>query len=97
MARVTSKLQVTIPKAVADRHAIRPGQEIEFREEAGGTLRVVVERARERERSPSPEERLALFDSATKRIRRITKEIARDERASRGWTREELYDRDLNR
>jgi len=30
VARVTSKLQVTIPKAVADRYAIEPGAEIVF-------------------------------------------------------------------
>lgn len=27
MARVTSKLQLTLPKAVADKHGIRPGDE----------------------------------------------------------------------
>ena len=30
MSRVTSKLQVTIPKAVADRYGIAPGVEIAF-------------------------------------------------------------------
>ena len=30
MAKVTSKLQVTIPKAIADRHGLRPGDEIEW-------------------------------------------------------------------
>ena len=30
MAKVTSKLQVTVPKAIADRFGIRPGDEIEF-------------------------------------------------------------------
>jgi AbrB family looped-hinge helix DNA binding protein len=40
MARVTSKLQVTIPKAVADRYGIQPGAEIEF-EPADDVIRVV--------------------------------------------------------
>ena len=43
MARVTSKLQVTIPKAVADRYAIEPGAEIEF-EPAGDVIRVIPRR-----------------------------------------------------
>jgi AbrB family looped-hinge helix DNA binding protein len=28
MAKVTSKLQLTLPKAIADRHGIRPGDEV---------------------------------------------------------------------
>ncbi|MBI4491507.1 MAG: AbrB/MazE/SpoVT family DNA-binding domain-containing protein [Chloroflexi bacterium] len=35
-ARVTSKGQVTIPKAVRDRLGIRPGDEIEFVEDEAG-------------------------------------------------------------
>ena len=31
MAKVTSKLQVTIPKAIAEQYGIKPGDEIEFR------------------------------------------------------------------
>lgn len=30
MSRVTSKLQVTVPKAIADRFAIHPGDEIDW-------------------------------------------------------------------
>ena len=40
MAKVTSKLQVTVPKAVADRYGIKPGDEIRF-EDAGEVIRVV--------------------------------------------------------
>ncbi len=35
-ARITSKGQVTIPKAVRDRLGLRPGEEIDFVEEHGG-------------------------------------------------------------
>ena len=30
MAKVTSKLQVTVPRAIADRYGIRPGDDIEW-------------------------------------------------------------------
>ena len=40
MAKVTSKLQVTVPKVLADRYDIRPGDEIRF-EEAGDVIRII--------------------------------------------------------
>ncbi len=40
MSRVTSKLQVTVPKAIADQYGIYPGAEIEW-VAAGETIRVV--------------------------------------------------------
>ncbi|MEM9554548.1 MAG: AbrB/MazE/SpoVT family DNA-binding domain-containing protein [Acidobacteriota bacterium] len=40
MAKVTSKLQVTIPKAIADRYGIAPGEEIDF-QPAGPWIRLV--------------------------------------------------------
>ena len=40
MAKVTSKLQVTVPKALANQYGIRPGVEIEW-EPAGDTIRVM--------------------------------------------------------
>jgi AbrB family looped-hinge helix DNA binding protein len=93
MAKVTSKLQVTVPKAVADRFGIRPGDEIEFIIE-GDTLRIL--RAGER-RPLSVAERLKLFDESTARQRRRNTAWRRlhgvAEAADRGWTREELYGR----
>ena len=41
MAKVTSKLQVTVPKAIADRFGIRPGDDIEWRAE-GNAIRVLL-------------------------------------------------------
>ncbi len=95
MSRVTSKLQVTIPKAIADQYGIEPGSEIEFLA-AGEAIRVVppgVQRAhRDRKR------RRELFDAATAREReRRRNEPQQPEPADRGWTREELYDRDRPR
>jgi AbrB family looped-hinge helix DNA binding protein len=40
MTKVTSKYQVTVPKAIADRYSIRPGDEIEWIA-AGDAIRVV--------------------------------------------------------
>ncbi len=91
MTKVTSKLQVTIPKALAREYGIEPGDEIEFRP-AGPEIRVIPPRA-ERKR-PSVAERLRLFDQATARLDERAKELAAYEPGGdRGWTREELYRR----
>jgi AbrB family looped-hinge helix DNA binding protein len=92
MAKVTSKLQVTVPKAIADRFGIRPGDEIEFMP-GEDSLRILL--------SPEVqqydiEDRLRLFDQATERQREREKKRNRgvaDSATDRGWTREELYDR----
>lgn len=91
MAKVTSKLQVTVPKSLAVRYGIRPGDEIRF-EEAGEVIRLVPPNGPAAE-SLDVEERLRLFDAATERQR--AREAKRRWRQvdSRGWTREELYDR----
>jgi AbrB family looped-hinge helix DNA binding protein len=86
MARVTSKLQVTIPKAVADRYRIEPGAEILF-EPAGDTIRVVPHR-----RPPADlGERVRLFERALARQRQREKGQVFTEVQDRGWSREELY------
>jgi bifunctional DNA-binding transcriptional regulator/antitoxin component of YhaV-PrlF toxin-antitoxin module len=92
MARVTSKLQVTVPKALAVRYHIEPGDEIEW-QAAGDAIRVVPAGRGPRRDVAT---RLELFDRATARQR----ERARGERApaeGRGWMREELYDRGRSR
>lgn len=92
MSKVTSKLQVTIPKAIAERHGLSPGDEIRF-VSAGESIRI------ERSRVSKPlsvSERLRLFDAATRRLRRRKWEGKTP--ADRGWTRAELYeDRGLPR
>ena len=95
MAKITSKLQVTIPKRVADEYGLAPGDEIEF-VLAAGALRVI--RARQPSREQSVGERLALFEAATARQRvRQRGKGRRAAEGSRGWTRESLYDRDRAR
>ena len=92
MAKVTSKLQVTVPKALAVRYGIQPGDEIRF-EEAGEVIRVVPESALAQVELADTETRLRLFDSATERQRRRTAPAVPTDAASRGWTRDELYER----
>jgi AbrB family looped-hinge helix DNA binding protein len=96
MSKVTSKLQVTLPKALAERYGIRPGDEITFRE-SGDAIRVEVAGGVSTPRL-SLEERLALFDDSTRRQRkRGARRQGRRPPKDRGWTREELYTRGLPR
>jgi bifunctional DNA-binding transcriptional regulator/antitoxin component of YhaV-PrlF toxin-antitoxin module len=89
MAKVTSKLQVTLPRAIATRHGIRPGDEIDW-VDAGEAIRIV----------PSPglqtppadtEERLKIFDRATQRTRARAKKQKLEPAVDRGWKREDAY------
>ena len=91
MSKVTTKLQVTVPKALANRYRIRPGDDIRF-EAAGEIIRVVPSKAVAPAARLDVEARLRLFDAATVRLR--AREAARPARctSSRGWTREELYE-----
>lgn len=94
MAKVTSKLQITIPKKIAERYGIKPGDTIEFVSQAGG-IRLVPAGPWSVPRL-SPEERVRLFDESTTyaadRARQLGVEPAADE-SVRDWTREELYTR----
>ena len=88
---MTSKYQVSIPKALADRLGVRPGDDVEW-EVAGDEFRVRPARA---EKPLSVEERLKMFDETTKRVAAYQKR--RRLKGSRDWTREDLYyDRGLN-
>jgi bifunctional DNA-binding transcriptional regulator/antitoxin component of YhaV-PrlF toxin-antitoxin module len=91
VARVTSKLQVTIPKVVAARYAIAPGTEVDWLP-AGDAIRVVPRT--EQHRTSGSARRLQIFDRATERQRRRdgTRSVRKRPR-TRGWTREELYQR----
>ena len=96
MAKVTSKLQVTVPKALAERYGIRPGDDILF-EESGEVIRVVPANAAAPTEELDIEARLRLFDAAT--ARQQIREAARQARraSTRGWTREELYEHGRSR
>jgi AbrB family looped-hinge helix DNA binding protein len=107
MAKVTSKLQVTVPKAIADRYRIRPGDELEWIP-AGDTIRVVPSASLQGKHHPrTVEERLKLFDQATTRQRfregnpEKTEEPPerpwKPHEIERGWRREDLYTRGRSR
>lgn len=93
MAKVTSKLQVTLPKALAEQYAIKPGDEIEF-SAAGEVIRIVPPSAR---RSGDIAACLRSFDAATARLATRPRETHAADAADRGWTREDLYDRGRSR
>ena len=95
MAKVTSKLQVTLPKGLADQYGVRPGDEIEF-VAAGDVIRVLP--PGQRRPHSSRETRLKLFDQATVRQRRRQALAPRIRRPRvRGWSREDLYSRGSSR
>jgi AbrB family looped-hinge helix DNA binding protein len=109
MSKVTSKLQVTVPKVIADEYGIRPGDQLEW-VAAGDAIRVVpAGRNGTEENILSVEERLRLFDQATERQRQrqargtkrkteLTKEPPwKPHEVERGWRREDLYTRGLPR
>jgi len=92
MAKVTSKRQITIPKAIADRYQIREGDHLAFIA-AGEAIRLLPAGSRTEERPLA--DRLALFDAATKRqlSRQRRSASRRSKPKDRGWTREELHTR----
>jgi bifunctional DNA-binding transcriptional regulator/antitoxin component of YhaV-PrlF toxin-antitoxin module len=92
MAKVTSKLQVTIPKVIAERYGIAPGQDVQWLQ-AGDAIRVVPQGGPHR--TLDTRRRLELYDRATARQleRNPVRGVDRGGDGSRGWTREELYER----
>ena len=91
MSKVTSKLQVTVPKAIAERYGIGPGDRIDWIE-AGSAIRVRPARPGE-PAAASAAERVRRFDQATRRVGRPAPEGAAGATRRRGGTREELYGR----
>jgi bifunctional DNA-binding transcriptional regulator/antitoxin component of YhaV-PrlF toxin-antitoxin module len=107
MSKITSKLQLTVPKAIADQYQIRPGDNVEW-VAAGDTIRVIHSKAtRQTQEGPTVEERLALFDKATERQREREANPDRGEipaeraiephKIERGWAREDLHTRGRSR
>ncbi len=99
---MTSKLQLTVPKKIADQYGIRPGDELEWIP-AGESIRVeLVRRKAKAGHELTMEEKLALFDANTKWLDELQADQLKEAKAkgmritrqTRGWTREELYDDD---
>ncbi len=93
MAKVTSKLQVTVPKVIAQRYGIRPGDDIDW-VAAGDAIRVIP--AGRQAASEDLEAKLRLFDQATERLKRRPPTRTKRVR-DRGWKREDLYGRGRSR
>lgn len=97
MAKVTSKLQVTIPKALATQFGITQGDEVAF-VAAGDSIRLIPDAARIE--APDVHARLRIFDQATRRQAQRGRRRPRKRGAApadRGWTRASLYDRGRTR
>jgi bifunctional DNA-binding transcriptional regulator/antitoxin component of YhaV-PrlF toxin-antitoxin module len=90
MSKVTSKLQVSVPKSLADRYGIQPGDDVQW-EAAGEIIRMIPPRRAVPQRTR--DERLEIFDQATRRQaqRQTRREVSTS--SERGWSRDELYDR----
>jgi len=73
---------VTLPEAIVERFGIRPGDEIEF-QAAGDAIRIEPAGSRQ---PLLAQERLRLFDEATRRIRR--RRWKGKPPKDRGWTGE---------
>lgn len=102
MSKVTSKLQLTVPKAIADQYSIRPGDELQWTP-AGESIRIELGRGQSSaEQRLTVDEKLELFDQGSERLEKIQREPLKRSRResrskSRGWTREDLYNRGLPR
>lgn len=92
MARITSKLQLTLPKRLAEQHGLAPGDEVRF-ESVAGVIRMVP--AGKPPDVLGMDERLRLFDEASRRISLRSRGLPEMTAPSsgRGWTRDELYER----
>jgi AbrB family looped-hinge helix DNA binding protein len=95
MSKITSKLQVTIPKAIADQYSLHPGDEIEW-QAAGDAIRLVPAVPAGGKKPLSIEERIKWFrETETWIKKRRVKPLP--EGADRGWKREDLYTRGRTR
>jgi AbrB family looped-hinge helix DNA binding protein len=93
MSKITSKLQVTLPKRIAEQFGIKPGDEVEF-VPAGDVIHVVPP-GRRLTPQLGLEERLRLFESSKKWQQDYEKQLplADTPAKRRDWKREDLYTR----
>jgi len=98
MAKVTSKLQVTIPRRLAREYGIKPGDDLEW-QPAGDSIRVSLAEQTDDAEPAATELRLRMFEASVQR----QKKRERSQRGQpppsrdRGWKREDLYDRGRTR
>lgn len=94
MAKITSKYQVTVPRTIAKKYNLHPGDKIEW-VAAGEAIRVVP--PGKQETREDRESQIRLFDQATERHRRRAPALKAQRPQDRGWRREDLYRRGLSR
>jgi bifunctional DNA-binding transcriptional regulator/antitoxin component of YhaV-PrlF toxin-antitoxin module len=94
MTRVTGKFQITLPKKLVDAYGINIGDEVQL--VASGEVIAIVLAGAGKPRL-SLEERLRLFDEATRRHSARERLPTSSTSEDRGWTRDELYDRGRTR
>ena len=94
MAKVTSKYQVTVPRAIAERYEIHPGDHLDW--VAAGDVIQVVPRGKQVV-ADDRQFRLRLFDEATERQRKRASAGKLLEPSRKGWTRDDLHRRGRSR
>jgi AbrB family looped-hinge helix DNA binding protein len=92
VSKITSKLQVTIPKSIADQFGIAPGDEIDFQLRAD---RIVIIPRRTVRAAPTMtiDEKLAILAESWQRQLELNRQYKRSGKKppkDRGWTREDL-------
>jgi AbrB family looped-hinge helix DNA binding protein len=93
VSKITSKYQVTVPKVIAEKYGLRPGDEIAWIA-SGEVIRVIP--PTQQVLAEDRDSRLRLFDQATERNRRAEKRKGAPPR-ERGWARQDLYARGRSR
>ncbi len=94
MTRITGKFQITLPKRLVDAFGLKVGDEVAL---VGAGDRIAIIPPQAVRPLLEPEERVRLFDEATKRQRARERTRRLGPAKSRGWTRDELYSRDRPR
>ena len=90
MGKLTSKYQLTLPKAVAHEVGLKPGDELDC-EPAGDIIRIRP-KARIKSHGHPIIDQLLLFDLATERQSNRERSTIASHEPERGWTRDELYE-----
>jgi AbrB family looped-hinge helix DNA binding protein len=91
MTKLTAKYQLTLPKGIAERAGLRPGDDVDC-EPANEMVRI-RRKAKSRTQPYSKTDRLVLFDLATERQVHRQRSAPIADESTRGWTRDELYER----